>query len=126
MTLDLALISGDLGPGHWRFEAACAGADDRLFFPTRGSSTKKARAYCWGSGDNAVPCPVRNDCLDHAIRNKENAGIWGGMSVRERRIEAKERGVAIPAREIPNDADEMLKDLIENDIATAQALLGGR
>ncbi len=114
MTLDLALISGDLEPGHWRFEAACADSDDRLFFPSRGSSTKVARAIC-------AHCPVRLDCLDHAIKNKENAGIWGGMSVRERRIEAQKRGTAFPARELPD-----LKDLIEEDLEIAEALLKGR
>jgi len=125
VTLDLAVISGDLEPGHWRFEAACAGANDRLFFPTRGSSTKAARAFCWGSGENGVPCPVRLDCLNHAIKNKENAGIWGGMSVRERRAEAQRRGESALSRELPIEDSELIQDLIKEDIATAQALLKG-
>ncbi len=124
MTLDLALITGNLPADHWRFEAACAGTDDRPFFPMRGSSTKVARLFCWGDGEDRFECPVRLDCLNHAIENKENAGIWGGMSVRERRAEAKKRGEIFPSRELPN-IDEELKDLIEQDIDTAQALLKG-
>ncbi len=124
MTLDLALITGDLPPDHWRFEAACAGEDDRPFFPMRGSSTKVARAFCWGDGENRPECPVRLQCLNHAIENKENAGIWGGMSVRERRAEAKRRGEVFPQRELPN-VDEELKSLVEQDLISAQALLEG-
>ena len=124
MTLDLALITGDLPADHWRFEAACAGFDDRPFFPMRGSSTKEARLFCWGDGENRLECPVRLQCLNHAIDNKENAGIWGGMSVRERRAEAKRRGEAFPQRELPN-VEEGIKSLIEHDIQTAQALLKG-
>ena len=29
-------------------------------------------------------CPVREKCLDHAMVNQEPAGIWGGMTTRER------------------------------------------
>ena len=124
MTLDLALITGDLPADHWRFEAACAGTDDRPFFPTRGSSTKVARLFCWGDGEDQPECPVRLQCLNHAIENKENAGIWGGMSVRERRAEAKRREVAFPARELPN-VEEEIKSQIEEDLIVAQALLKG-
>ncbi len=124
MTLDLALITGDLPPDHWRFEAACAGTDDRPFFPMRGSSTKEARLYCWGDGEDRPECPVRMSCLNHAIENKENAGIWGGMSVRERRAEAKRRGEVFPQRELP-DGDEELAALVEHDLISAQALLTG-
>ncbi len=122
MTLDLALTTGDLPPDHWRFEAACAGTDDRPFFPTRGSSTKKARLFCWGDDEDRPECPVRISCLNHAIENRGNAGIWGGMSVRERRAEAKRRGENFPQRELPN-VDEELKSLIENDIRIAESLL---
>lgn len=29
-------------------------------------------------------CPVRMDCLEHAISNKETEGIWGGLCYIER------------------------------------------
>ena len=124
MTLDLALITGDLPADHWRFEAACAGFDDRPFFPQRGSSTKEARLFCWGDNEDRPECPVRLQCLNHAIDKNENAGIWGGMSVRERRAEAKRRGETFPQRELPN-VEEDIKSLIEQDLETAQALLKG-
>jgi hypothetical protein len=30
-------------------------------------------------------CPVRQDCLDYAMDNVEEFGIWGGLTERERR-----------------------------------------
>jgi WhiB family transcriptional regulator, redox-sensing transcriptional regulator len=69
-------------PVAWQAEAVCAELPedeaDALFFPRRGESTKAARALCSG-------CPVRADCLEYAIANREQFGIWGGTSERERR-----------------------------------------
>jgi len=79
----------------WIAEAACAGlsgpvASD-LFFPSRGEPTAGARVVCGG-------CPVREECLDYALRNGIQYGIWGGTSERERRSMRRERRVAIGAR----------------------------
>jgi hypothetical protein len=30
-------------------------------------------------------CPVRFECLTKAVRNKEEFGIWGGLTARERK-----------------------------------------
>ena len=64
---------------HWMPAAACRGLDANVFFPEQGSDASEAKAVCRG-------CPVTNDCLAYAIRNNEWAGVFGGMSVRERRI----------------------------------------
>jgi WhiB family transcriptional regulator, redox-sensing transcriptional regulator len=63
---------------HWRDQAACLGADPDLFFPQRGESAEPAREIC-------ARCPVREACLDYALRNAITHGIWGGVSERERR-----------------------------------------
>lgn len=37
-------------------------------------------------------CPVRSECLDHALTNKERYGCWGELAPIERlRIERKHR-----------------------------------
>lgn len=74
---------------EWLERAACAGVDPALFFPGRGEETKSARAICAG-------CPVREDCLEYALRTGEKFGIWGGKSERERRRlrRARLRGAA--------------------------------
>ncbi len=43
-----------------------------------------AKAVC-------APCPVRLECLDHAIAEGERFGVWGGLSVRERWVEVRRR-----------------------------------
>ena len=67
-----------LEPEPWREFAACVGKDPDLFFPRRGGATEPARQVCAG-------CPVKADCLDHALKHRETFGIWGETSERERR-----------------------------------------
>ena len=62
----------------WREEAACRGADLALFFPSRGESAGPARQIC-------ASCPVRELCLDYALRHGIVHGIWGGLTERDRR-----------------------------------------
>ena len=47
-------------------------------------ATAKAKAVCDG-------CPVRSECLDYAIANREPFGVWGGMTTRERVAEIDRR-----------------------------------
>lgn len=37
-----------------------------------------AKMICWS-------CPVRDECLEHALETKEPYGIYGGFTERERR-----------------------------------------
>lgn len=70
-------------PMDFRAAGACRGCDPELFFPTRGESTKEAKAVC-------ADCPVMDACRAWAIPN-EKVGIWGGLSERERRRVRSER-----------------------------------
>ena len=65
-------------PMPWATKAACAGVDPALMFPGQGDDTRPAKAVCDG-------CPVKAECLNHALRHHENWGIWGGTSEKERR-----------------------------------------
>lgn len=77
--------------GDWRGRALCAQADPEAFFPTLGDSAQPARRICAG-------CPVRQECLDFALAQNEEFGVWGGMSTRERqrlrRLRQKGAGAA--------------------------------
>ena len=82
----------DLQP--WRREAACRGLDPELFYPRRTDSAsgrvdrEAAKAVC-------KPCPVRPECLDHALAAGERHGIWGGLTEMERKpLRSKRRGRA--------------------------------
>lgn len=70
----------------WFDDAACAGAPDpRLWFPEgRNFALLEARgvAVC-------ERCPVRVDCLMHAMNTGEEQGTWGGLTeVARRRLRA--------------------------------------
>lgn len=39
-------------------------------------------------------CEVRSDCLEYALRVRENHGIWGGLNEMERRVLLRRREVA--------------------------------
>lgn len=62
----------------WQSQARCNEVDPEIFFPERGGSSKAARAVC-------TDCSVRQECLRYALTNREQFGIWGGTSERERR-----------------------------------------
>jgi len=65
-----------LMPGEWADHAACKGVDPNVFHPVRGEDLGAARSYCEG-------CPVRAECLDHALRFEPH-GVWGGTSAKQR------------------------------------------
>ena len=68
----------------WREKANCAGADAKLFFPDKRTSTKEARQLC-------RECSVLDQCREYALANCITHGIWGGLSERQRRMVRKER-----------------------------------
>lgn len=68
----------ELEPTPWSARAACTGSNPDLWFPERGVNPDDARAIC-------ATCPVRRECVDYAVRWDIQFGIWGGLSVRERR-----------------------------------------
>jgi WhiB family redox-sensing transcriptional regulator len=78
-----AVFDLDVAP-DWRRDAACAGIRAINFFPERGESAAGAKAIC-------AMCPVRPPCLEFALRINVSAGIWGGLSGRERRQLARAR-----------------------------------
>jgi WhiB family redox-sensing transcriptional regulator len=67
----------------WRNLAACRKVDPDLFFPIGENmaarrQAEEAKAHC-------RPCPVREKCLEWALKARQDAGVWGGMSEPERR-----------------------------------------
>ena len=69
----------------WWAQAACGGVDATLFFPEADDDPAlDAKAVC-------ADCPARVACLDHALRNGEKAGVWGGTTERDRRRIVRQR-----------------------------------
>jgi WhiB family redox-sensing transcriptional regulator len=71
----------------WQTHAACKDSHPDLFFPVRNGGNHqyhKAVAIC-------RTCPVQRECLNFAIDNNEEYGIWGGMNLHERDAVARRR-----------------------------------
>ena len=67
----------------WRSKAACLTVDPELFFPIGNTGpavtqAAQAKAVC-------RECTVKGICLQWAIENTQDSGVWGGMSEEERR-----------------------------------------
>lgn len=63
----------------WKALAACRQTETGKMYPAPGDipTLRAALATCAG-------CPVRLDCLRHAIVNDEAHGVWGGTTARQR------------------------------------------
>jgi WhiB family redox-sensing transcriptional regulator len=64
-------------PELWMAEARCRSMDPEIFFPTDGLGVQRAAAIC-------EICPVRDACLEYALRNGIQHGVFGGVSERAR------------------------------------------
>lgn len=70
----------------WATRGACRASDPELFFPLAPSAEQEARAKAV-----CADCPVLAECRAYALREAEPEGIWGGLTVQER------RGLRFPA-----------------------------
>jgi WhiB family transcriptional regulator, redox-sensing transcriptional regulator len=67
----------------WRTLAACRDEDPELFFPVGTSGA--ALADVAAAKGVCRACPVTAPCLEWALESGQDAGVWGGASVDERR-----------------------------------------
>lgn len=66
----------------------CTGATDLFYGPEDDlrNEPDKERKEREGRAERAcLSCPMKIDCLAHALRNKETMGVWGGMATGKRR-----------------------------------------
>ncbi len=69
---------------RWMSQGKCQQLPPETFFPSDGMGVAVARGIC-------ASCPVQAMCLEYALRNKIDHGVWGGASERERRRIARQR-----------------------------------
>jgi len=80
----------------WMQRAKCLGLGTEtamMYAEQSNADVQRAKAICNGLDAVGGICRVRQDCLTYAIENRERFGVWGGMSERERRREARRRGL---------------------------------
>ncbi len=75
----------------WQDKALCKtdGVDPEIFFhidklhgPERKARESAAKKIC-------TACPIRTECLEHALAVPENFGVWGGLTEDERMVIVK-------------------------------------
>jgi WhiB family redox-sensing transcriptional regulator len=71
----------------WMRRGNCRDHPPSTFFPSDGVGVDVARRIC-------ATCPVKTPCLEYALRNGVDHGVWGGASERERRRIARQRRLA--------------------------------
>jgi WhiB family redox-sensing transcriptional regulator len=74
---------GQGGCDDWRDRAACRGTDPELFFPV--GSVGPALVQLGRAKQLCASCPVRTECLEWALANDQETGVWGGTNEDERR-----------------------------------------
>jgi WhiB family redox-sensing transcriptional regulator len=68
----------------WMADGNCRLHPPATFFPSDGVGVDKARKIC-------RDCPVLSRCLEYALEERIDHGVWGGCSERERRRILKTR-----------------------------------
>jgi WhiB family redox-sensing transcriptional regulator len=75
---------GEIMSAEWMADGKCRDYAAATFFPVDGVGVIRAQKIC-------AQCPVQAACLDYAIDNHVDHGVWGGKSERERRRIARAR-----------------------------------
>jgi len=74
----------------WMQDGNCRAYPPAVFFPSDGAGVDIARRIC-------ETCPVQAPCLEYALDQRVEHGVWGGCSERERRRIAKRRRATLAA-----------------------------
>ena len=69
---------------EWMMQGRCREVPPSTFFPSDGVGVDVARRLC-------QTCPVIEPCLEYALVERIDHGVWGGASERERRRILKRR-----------------------------------
>jgi WhiB family redox-sensing transcriptional regulator len=68
----------------WMDTGNCREEPPAVFFPNDGVGVELAKRIC-------ATCPVTETCLEYALENRIDHGVWGGTSERQRRRILKSR-----------------------------------
>jgi WhiB family transcriptional regulator, redox-sensing transcriptional regulator len=72
----------------WMSAGNCRNYPPAVFFPSDGVGVDRARKIC-------TDCPVATSCLEYALEQRIEHGVWGGCSERERRRILKRRRLSL-------------------------------
>jgi WhiB family redox-sensing transcriptional regulator len=72
---------------EWMADGKCRDVPPSVFFPSDGLGVQEAQRIC-------AECAVSEACLEYALANRIDHGVWGGRSERERRRILRRRRLA--------------------------------
>lgn len=72
----------------WMARGNCRFEPPATFFPSDGVGVEVAKRIC-------ATCPVKGECLEYALQNRIDHGVWGGTSERQRRRILKQRKLTV-------------------------------
>ncbi|MHB8319271.1 MAG: WhiB family transcriptional regulator [Acidimicrobiales bacterium] len=76
----------------WQERAACRGPQASAFFPPSVGERKEDRSRRESLAKSIChACRVSSDCLEYAIKIREQHGIWGGLNETERMVLLEKR-----------------------------------
>jgi len=99
-----ALLTEQLGDRDWQDRAACRDLTPVGFYSDELDDVSAAKRLC-------LTCPVRRECLDAAVANREPAGVWGGHLFVDGRIVLQKRRRGRPPRQARPEDTFPLVDL---------------
>jgi len=76
---------------EWMAKGVCREHSPSVFFPSDGVGVDRARKICG-------TCTQIQPCLEYALANRIDHGVWGGTSERERRRILKRRRLTVSVR----------------------------
>lgn len=72
----------------WMLQGACKADPDAMYPSSLSDEIEYAKSFCQA-------CPVIQPCRERALDNREEFGVWGGLSEAERRALLRRRGIRL-------------------------------
>jgi len=70
----------------WEEKALCRYVNPDIFFPRTPENDPNSVAQYKIAREICEQCPIRDECLAHAIKHKIQHGMWGGRTPAQRGI----------------------------------------
>lgn len=78
-------------PPHWSDHANCLGRDPAIFFPDGQVGIVESKRQVQQAKSICYACDVMIECRTFALLTNTKFGVWGGMSVNERKVMLRPR-----------------------------------
>lgn len=78
-------LGNELAAAAWQQFGTCRTVGEGLFFSSEAENATARRSRVRAAKQICAGCPVLARCRAYALGNKEEFGVWGGLSETERR-----------------------------------------